>query len=909
MKLSKNLLIKFFFTGIVLFLSAAGIWGQERFHEELLKPFTYRSLGPYRAGSWITDFAVPEFPLKAHLYTFYVGTRSGGVWKTVNNGTTFEPIFDGHDRLAIGALALAPSNPDILWVGTGESYNCRSSYSGDGIYKSTDAGETWQNMGLEDSHHIARIVIHPKNPDIVYVAAMGHLYTPNEQRGVFKTTNGGKSWEKVLYINDKIGVIDLVMNRDNPEILYAATYEKYRYPWHFEAGGPGSGIYKTTDGGKTWMRLGGGLPSGKIGRIGIDIYRKNPDILYAVIENLNLREPVTSQASEGGSRERSNQPREIAGEVYRTQDAGKTWTKMNRPEDDLSGKAAYSFNQIRINPANEQNIFVTCVYVANSEDGGKTWTGLRRSNDQLFRRAFGDIRTMWIDPENPERIFMGSDGGVNISYDGGKTCDHYTNLPLGEFYAIGVDMEYPYNVYGGLQDHESWKGPSNNWSGRITIADWVTVGNGDGMYNQIDPTTSRWLYNTSQFGGHYRVDQKLGTRVNIVPRRDSDKEPYRFNWCPPIQISPHNSQIIYAGAQILLRSLNRGDRWEEISPDLTTNDAVKIAGQGHIQYCTITTISESSVTPGVIWIGTDDGKVWLTRNHGASWTELTEAIANVGGPREYWVSRVFASSHQEGTAYVSKTGYRRDDFKPYLYKTTDYGVTWHSIVEGLPEMPINVVYEDRKNPELLFVGTDGGVHVSINGGDKWVQLRNNMPSVPVHDLVIHPRENDLVVGTYGRGLYITDISPLQEINETMLDEEVYLFKIEPKSQWTTRTFGGNYHLYGDRYCVTQNEPQGIFINYYLKSTSLSEVEIVVTDSSGEMVATLSGENKPGISSVLWNMQNRPERGRQVRTRGARRQISPGEYTVILKVGDKELKQKALIKQSLRWPVGIVSDNM
>jgi len=551
----------FFFAGMVLFLSSAGICGQERFNEELLKPFTYRSLGPYRAGSWITDFAVPEFPLKAHLYTFYVGTRNGGVWKTVNNGTTFEPIFDGHDRLAIGALALAPSNPETLWVGTGESYNCRSSYSGDGIYKSTDAGETWQNMGLEDSHHIARIAIHPKDPDIVYVAAMGHLYTPNEQRGVFKTTNGGKSWEKVLYINDKIGVIDLAMNRDNPKILYAATYEKYRYPWHFEAGGPGSGIYKTTDGGITWTRLKGGLPSGKIGRIGMDIYRKNPDILYAVIENLNLREPVTSQMSEGGGRGRSNQPQEIAGEVYRTQDAGKTWTKMSRPEDDMSGKAAYSFNQIRINPANEQNIFVTCVNVANSEDGGKTWTGLRRSGDQLFRRAFGDIRTMWIDPENPERIFMGSDGGVNISYDGGKTCDNYTNLPLGEFYAIGVDMEDPYNVYGGLQDHESWKGPSNNWSGRITIADWVTVGNGDGMYNQIDPTNSRWLYNTSQFGGHYRVDQKLGTRVNIVPRRDADKEPCRFNWCPPIQISRHNSQIIYAGSQILLRSLNRGDRW------------------------------------------------------------------------------------------------------------------------------------------------------------------------------------------------------------------------------------------------------------------------------------------------------------------------------------------------------------
>ena len=748
------------------------------FNADLLKNFVYRNLGPFRSGSWISDFAVPEFPEEAHLYTFYVAGRNGGLWKTTNNGTTFKPLFDDMDVFSIGDVTLAPSDPNIVWVGTGEHATARSSYWGDGVYKSTDGGETWTHMGLKDTHHISRIVIHPHNPDIVYVTAMGHLFTPNEQRGVFRTVNGGKTWTKVLYINENVGVSDLVINRNSPEILYAAAYEKYRYPWHFEAGGPESGIYKTLNGGRNWEKLDEGLPPGKIGRIGLDIYQKSPDILYAVVENCNKRSPTESEIESDRRQGREPQEREIGGEVYRTDDAGKTWVKMNSIEDNVGGKAAYSFNQIRVDPNNYLRIFVTTISLASSEDGGRTWSDINWPPRKMFPRAFGDIRTLWIDPQNSDRIFMGSDGGVYISYDGGKTSDYYDNLPMAQYYAIGVDMEDPYYIYGGLQCHDNWKVPSSSWSGAVTLEDCIPLGSGDGMYNVVDPDDSRWVYNTIQFGGHARVDQKLGTRTPIVPRREEGKDPYRFNWCPPLHISPHNSKIIYAGTQVLLRSMDRGNDWQEISPDLTLNDPVKIAGQGHIQYCTITTISESPLTPGVIWVGTDDGRVWVTKDTGETWSDVTKNIADAGGPEHLWVSRVFVSNFEDGKAYVTKTGFRRDDFKPYVFKTADFGATWTDIGSNLPEKPVNIIYEDRKNPDLLFLGNDKGVYVSISGGNSWVYMRNNMPTIAVHDLLVHPRENDLVVGTYGRGLYITDVSPLQEVNRALLEKDVHLFQVE-----------------------------------------------------------------------------------------------------------------------------------
>ena len=484
--------------------------------DRVLNALAFRNIGPFRTAAWVTEVAVPEAPARDHLYTIYAATRSGGLWKTTNAGTTWAAISDSVGAAAVGAVALAPSNSSIVWMGTGANDNARSSYSGKGVFKSTDAGATWQFMGLPDSHHIARIVIHPKNPDIVYVAAIGHLFSRNEERGVFRTMDGGKSWKKVLYVNDGVGAIDLVINRKTPTVLYAAMYDKDRKPWQIVESGPETGIYKTENGGDKWERLGGGLPTGKIGRIGLDVYQRNPLILYALLENQN---PASAPGGATGGQARGGAPGGAAGgqargggaaapagqvsaiaplaqgiignELYRTDDGGKTWRLVSKTNV-AGGKAPYSFNQIRINPFNDRMVVATSDSMYVTRDGGTTW------DSNFFRGVFGDFRSIWWDSEDEQRLILGSDGGVNVSVDGGRTGDYFPNMGIGEAYTIGVDMDDPYNVYGGFQDHDSWKGPSNSPTGRITLEHWVTVGPGDGMYNVVDPTDSRWVYNTRE---------------------------------------------------------------------------------------------------------------------------------------------------------------------------------------------------------------------------------------------------------------------------------------------------------------------------------------------------------------------------------------------------------------------------
>lgn len=860
---------------------------QQSANDLLRDGFQYRNLGPFRVGGWVSEIAVPEAPTKAHLYTFYVGVRHGGVWKTTNNGTTFEPVFDSQNMPAVGSLAIAPSNADHVWVGTGDASCARSAYWGDGVYKSTDAGKTWQNTGLKESHHVARIIVHPANPDVVYVAAMGHLFSQNEERGVFKTTDGGKSWKRVLYVNNRTGAIDLVINRNDPNTLYAAMYECMRDPWRIQDGGQGSAIYKTTDGGANWNKLENGLPGGLIGRIGLDLYQKNPNTLYAVVDNRNVKAGTESR------------PALVGGEVYRTDDGGQLWRKVSADKDDVSRKSGYAFNQIRVAVDNPDRAFITGSNLIETTDGGKTWAGLAAGGFQSyrpFRRAFGDFRTLWLDPQNPERMMAGSDGGVYISYDGGKTCDHLNNLPLGEVYALTVDMEEPYNIYAGLQDHESWRGPSNGWSGSIGIEDWTTVGIGDGMYNQVDPTDSRWVFNTQEFGRHARLDQKTKERKVIAPTRPQNQPMLRFNWVAPLRLSPHDPKTIYAGAQVLFRSRDRGDTWEEISPDLTGNDPAKISPPGAaIQFCTITTIAESPAQAGVIWVGTDDGKVQVTKDAGKNWNDVTKAIAQAaqaGGSEDAWTSRVFASHHQAGTAYVAKSRHRQDDFRPFLFKTTDFGATWTQITTGLPLRTINVVFEDQKNPDLLFVGNDAGVYVSLNGGKQWAALKGNMPVVPVHDLVVHPREGDLVVGTYGRGIWITDITPLREMNQA-LASDAYLFAIEPKARRREGALG-NYRLYGDRQAVTPNEPNGLVFVYYLKDAAKEKVTLTVTDAGGKTVRTLDGATKAGLNRVVLPLGDfGGQFGGGGRAPNAA-PIAPGDYTVTLQTDGKQFSRKAQV---------------
>ena len=888
----------------LLLLLAGAVFPQPKVDEALLKDLTFRALGPYRAGSWVTAFAVPAAPQHDHLYTLYVGTRNGGVWKTTNNGVTFEPIFDGQARLSIGDVAVAPSDANVVWVGTGEPYCARSSNSGDGVYKSTDAGKTWINTGLRDSHHIARIQIHPQNPDIVYVAAMGHLFSTNAERGVFKTVDGGQTWQKILYVNEKIGAVDIVLVESAPDVLYAAMYDKVRLPWHYELGGPESAIYKTTDGGKTWARLGGGLPTGRVGRIGIDVYQKNSNILYAVVENGNRRPPTAQEAEQDKRRGLEPTQRTMGNEVYRTDDGGQTWRQVNPGHEAELNKAPYSFNMLRLDQNDPETVYITGQSLASTNDGGKTWLGLSWPSNGVFQKAFGDWRTMWVDPLDSKRLIFGSDGGVYVSYDRGQTCHHYYNIPLGEFYAVGVDVEDPYNVYGGMQDHDSWKGPSNGWAGEISPSDWATVGGGDGMYNCIDPTDSRWVYNNREMGSMWRFDQKMGIQTAITPRRPSGQKPLRFNWTPPIALSPHNPAIVYTGAQVLFRSLDRGDHWQEISPDLTTNDDKKQHGEGFISYCTITTVAESPVKPGVIWVGADDGKVQVTLNGGATWLDRTAKVAAAGGPADFWVSRVFPSPHDAATAFVTKTGWRFDDYRPCLYKTTDYGETWTALDAGLPrDRSLHVVIQDRRNPALLFVGTEQGIFVSFDGGQGWQPFKGNMPSVKVTDLVIHPRENDIIVGTYGRGLYIADISPLQEFAPDVLAKDVHLFAVEPRTQYLYGGIG-NYQLLGDSHILSSNEPNAVAITYYLKAKGTEKAKIKVADAAGEVVAELTGPAEAGLNRVLWDMRvsrgqepGAPFRGRSL--------VEPGTYTVTLEAGAAKLAQKAVIRGRVGWTVGPV----
>ncbi len=872
--------------------------------DPLLKSLAFRNLGPFRAGSWVTSFAVPVSPPRAHLYTFYVGTRNGGVWKTTNNGTTFEPVFDDQQALSIGDVAVDPSNPDVIWVGTGEAYCARSSSSGDGIYKSADGGKTWAFMGLRETQHIARIIIHPTNPDSVYVAAMGGLFSTNEERGVFKTTDGGKTWRKVLYENEKVGAIDLAIVQSAPDVLYAAMYEKVRLPWHYEPGGPGSGIYKTTDGGAAWERLEGGLPAGRVGRIGLDIFQPEPAILYAIVENANKRPPTKAEAEQDKRRGLEPRERAVGVGVYRTADGGQSWEIINAGKEAAFDKAPYSFNQLRVDQHDSKKVYCTGQSLVSTMDGGKAWKGLTWPPDGVFQKAFGDFRALWVDPQDSDRLIFGSDGGVYVSYDGGRTCHHCYNIPLGEFYAVGIDMEDPFNVYGGLQDHESWKAPSNSWAGAISVADWVTVGEGDGMYNCVDPNDSRWVFNNREFGMMWRLDQKTGVQTAITPRREKGREPYRFNWTPPIMLSPRNSAIIYTGAQVLLRSLDRGDHWEEISPDLTTNDKSRQGGEGNITFCTITTTSESPVRPGLIWVGTDDGKVQVTKDHGATWSDCTAKIGAAGGPAELWVSRVLASPHEAGTAFVTKTGFRQDVIKPYVFKTTDFGETWTSIAGDLPDKPVNVILQDGKNADLLFAGTDHGLYVSFDGGKAWVPFKSNMPWVKVNDLVIHPREGDLVVATYGRGLWITDITPLREWSEKIPAGDAYLFAPRPAVERMMNTIG-NYELQGDDHLFTPNEPDGIVIRYFLKDKIGGKAKIIVTDASGKELRSLEGPGEAGFNMAVWDMRAKVESGGEPSPFGFRRGplVVAGEYMIALDASGRKLTQKAVVRGRQGWAIG------
>jgi photosystem II stability/assembly factor-like uncharacterized protein len=850
----------------------------------------YRNFAPYHIGSWIAPISVPDTEDPKYKNTYYAAGRTGGVWKTINNGTTFFPVFDEVEMNSIGDIGISSSSPEELWVGTGEPFCTRGSYAGNGVYYSPNGGESWQFKGLKNTQHISRVIVHPTNPEVVYVAAMGNLFTPNPERGVFKTTNRGKTWEKVLFVDDNTGVIDLLINPSNPDILYASTYEKYRFPWHFEAGGEQSAIYQSKDGGDTWNKLAGGLPTGKLGRIGLGLCYHQPEIVYAVIENLNPKPGVTINENVEMNHQRDPYfDQMIGGEVYRSDNNGANWEKRNNSDCNVSEKAAYSFNKILVSPTDPERIIVSSVALLNSFDGGRTWLDCSLEDRKLFLNMFGDIRSLWVNPNDEDHMMIGSDGGLYVTYDGGKTVDHKHQIPLGEFYTVETDNEDPYHMYFGIQDHEAWKAPVNGWSGRIRAGDWDATGMWDGMYNKVNQKDSRWAYISTQFGSHQRVDQVLGARTPIQPIRPKGEKPYRYCWTAPIEISSHNPDIIYVGAEVLLRSFDKGDNWHEISPDLTTNNEEKIAGKGHIMYCTITSISESKITPGIIWVGTDDGKVHVTRDHGKTWSEVTQAIADQGGRSNLWVNKVQSSQHDEGTAYVCKSGFKFDDYTPLVFKTTDFGKTWKKITNKLPNLCVNTVIEDPKNPDLLYIGNDKGIYASFNQGESWDALRANMPYVPVKDIKVHERENDLIAATYGRGAFVTDVSFLQQLNEKVLKEDVHLFAIEPKPvrNYSEQAYWGNIQQFGDNHLFTPNEYNEITIYYNINKKIKADSWIEILNSDGTVIERMDAETNKGLHSEKWNIAKE----------------APGIYKIKLHIGEVELEQEAILKTAPVWPTG------
>jgi photosystem II stability/assembly factor-like uncharacterized protein len=864
-----------------------------------LAGFRWRSIGPANMGGRVTDVeAVPDNPK-----IFYVATASGGIWKTINAGTMFVPVFDKERVISMGDIALAPSNPNIIYAGTGEEDSRNSISPGGGIYKSTDGGRTWKLMGLEATQHIGRIVVDPTDPNIVYVAAVGHTWNSNPERGLYKSTDGGTTWKLIKFVSDKAGFVDLAMDPKDRNTLYASSWERVRGPYFLKSGGPGSGLWKSIDAGATWREIrGGGFPETLKGRIGIAVSPSNPQVVYTWVEADTLPRPL----ARGAKPDTARQQRTNSG-IYRSADGGATWTLTYRNEGPAGGGGLgdarpFYYSQIRVDPRNPDRIYWMSSVFRVSEDGGKTYR----------RGALGvhvDWHGMWINPNDPDHFILGDDGGIAVTYDRGGTYDFINTMALGQFYAVSFGMEKPYKVCGGLQDNGTWCGPSRakNRLG-ITNNDWYNVGGGDGFYSAIDPDDPNIIYTESQGGNASRLNLAHNTRAvimrgggrgrmsifedsAIIARGDTTQPEtpqitraladvraraaadsargYRFNWSTPFFLSPHSSRTVYMGANRLLKSSDRGDHFYPISPDLSTKDSARIVmstrltggitrdNTGAETHGTITTVAESPIRPGILWIGTDDGNVWLSTNDGGQWTDLTTRFPGV--PKKTWVSRIEPSHFDTATVYVTFDNHRENDFRPYVYVSNDFGKTFRSMANNLPTGGsdfVHVIREDPAKRDLLFVGTDVGVYVSTDRGASWQRFMTNLPTVPVHDLQIHPRDRELIAATHGRSIWIVDIAPLEELNNTIVAKATNFFT--PKtayqySQANTQSWAGNKHF------LAPNPPFGAELAYRLTSGNAQRdtARILVTNVRGDTVRTINGPGGPGLHRVHWDLRARP----------------------------------------------------
>ncbi|QKX04637.1 glycosyl hydrolase [Aquimarina sp. TRL1] len=857
--------------------------------QSLVKNIPFENIGPSVMSGRVVDLDVnPKNPSE-----FYVAYASGGLWYTANNGTTFDPVMDTAETINIGDIAV-DWKKHTLWVGTGENNSSRSSYAGTGVLTSDDKGKTWKNVGLTDSHHIGRILLNPTNPDEIVIGVAGHLYSPNEERGIYKTTDGGKTWKKTLFIDKHTGIIDVAYAPNNFNVMYAAAWQRDRKAWNFTGNGIGSGIYKSTDGGNSWKKITtpqSGFVTGEgVGRIGLAVFdeetvyaihdnqfrrkkekeaKKTADLtkddfktmstadflkledkkLNAYLKTYGFQEKYRAKNVKQLVKNGTVKPIDLAkylenansllfdtpvvgAEVYRSNDGGNSWKKTHLDYlDDIYYSYGYYFGQIQVNPANKEHIYISGVPILKSKDGGKTFTSISREN------VHADHHALWINPVNPNHLINGNDGGVNITYDDGKNWIKSNQPSVGQFYAINVDYEKPYNIYGGLQDNGVWVGSSTarenmSWhqSGHYP---WESLLGGDGMQVQIDNRNSDIVYTGFQFGNYFRIDRSTKKRTYIQPKHELGEAPYRFNWQTPILLSAHNQDILYLGGNKLMRSMNQGDDWTAISKDLTAGGK-----KGNVAYGTLTTIAESPFQFGLLYTGSDDGKVYVSKNSGGSWTDISGTL-----PSDLWVSRVVASRHKKERVYLSLNGYRFDDFTTYLYVSEDYGSSWKSIASNLPSAPVNVIQEDPKNEHILYVGTDNGAYVSLDRGISWQLFSNGVPSVAVHDIVVQSEANDLLLGTHGRSIYKTNIAPLQSLETSKLTTPLSVFATTPV-QWSSR-WGTTWSKWFEPY-----EPETIFKFY---TAAAAKANIKIKTASGAVIHTITHTADKGFNYVSYDL--------------------------------------------------------
>lgn len=839
-----------------------------------LKSFKAREIGPAIMSGRVSDIALdPVDPA-----TFYIGLATGGVMRTTNEGASFDPIFSKEAAASIGDIAIAPSDPKTIWVGTGEANDRNSSGWGAGVYRSTDGGSTWASVGLGESRTIARIVVKADDPNTAWVAAMGDLWTPNTTRGLYKTTDGGSTWRLVLQApapyNDRVGCGDVAIDPTNSNVLYATLYARRRTPWDFTAGplltdGKDlGGVFKSTDGGETWRKLSTGLPP-NTQRIGLDIFRKDPRIVYAVI-----------QSDDGGPTDGEIYSKR--GGVFRSEDSGETWRRMS-PLD----PRPFYFSQIRVDPENDKRVYVLGFGLHVSDNGGESW------REDLFKKVHPDCHAFAIDPRNPKRVFIGTDGGPYMSYEAGQNWRHFNNFSAGQFYRVTVDASTPYRVAGGLQDNLNWVGPSDTRSkDGITNADWINIGGGDGFYCVFDPDNPNIVYGESQQGYIFRFDLKSGAFKSLRPEPAEGQPGFRFHWCTPFFASQHAKGVMYLAGNRVFRLTNSGETWTLISPDLSKNDLSKATavGSGAENYGVIYTLAESPAKAGMLWAGTDDGNVWVTENDGAAWTDLSANIPD--SARGQWVNRIEPSAHDANVAYITFDAHRAGNYAPMVYRTADGGKTWKSIVGDLPTHgPVRVIRESSRNPNLLFAGTEFGLFASLDGGAHWLPF-GAMPTVAVDDLVIHPRERDLVVATHGRSLFIVDdISPLEAFGPETTKADMTFFPVHPAfginqlPGWAD--WGGVQEYRG------ANPPMGAGLNFFIREFTGDSVSISVTNAAGLTVANLSAPGTPGFNRVVWDLKPTKDLLNDYSSEG-QKFLKPGEYTVTLVYGKTKATQKVQV---------------